>query len=139
MLNQQKPRTLIYTLEIIIPAIIRYHFLSTIPSALPYTVRVLSGAPPLCDPAPFLSITLVGKEISTEPIRLQRLDSTSYVPGRPDTFSVQCLDIGPISRLKVTIGCSLHSTSGVCVSHSHGAISYLLWCVCVVCVCAWSH
>lgn len=53
-------------------------------------------------PAPCLVITLVGMETASQPIRLQRLDSSGYVPGRADTFSIQCpCDIGHINQLKV--------------------------------------
>ncbi len=63
---------------------------------------MLSGAPPLTDPPPCLIITLVGTETVSQPIRLQRLDSSGYIPGRPDTFSIQCpSDVGTISKLKV--------------------------------------
>ena len=70
-------------------------------TAIPYTVRVVSGAPPVCDPAPFLVIILIGQTQSSQPIKLNRLNSTGFVSGRPETFSVECKDVGPLSSLKV--------------------------------------
>ena len=64
-----------------------------------YTVHVLSGPPP--NNQSYLSITLIGATSSSQPMRLQRLDSGGYLPGTADTFSIQCEDVGLLTALKV--------------------------------------
>lgn len=70
--------------------------------AIPYTVHVVGGAPPVSNPTPFLELVLCGDGVCSLPITLEPLGMRP-TPGTPETYSVEGSNIGNITHIKLRL------------------------------------
>ncbi len=76
-------------------------FLSFIP-AIPYTVSILGGAPPMSRPLPHLELVIRGDEGESPPITLEPLGTRS-TPGTPEIYSVEGANVGDLTSIRVCL------------------------------------